>query len=51
MKILFFLIIFSFQIHNIFGKDNLIKAEELFSSETDYSRLIEIINKYKDQLA
>lgn len=51
MKILFFLIIFSFQIHNIFGKDNLIKTQEFFSSETDYSRLIEIINKYKDQLA
>ena len=51
MKIFYFVIIFSFQIHNIFGKDNLIKTEEFFSSETDYSRLIEIINKYKDQLA
>jgi len=51
MKILYFVIIFSFQIHNILCKDNFIKNEEFFSSETDYSRLIEIINKYKDQLA
>ena len=40
-----------FQIHNIISKDNLINTKEIFSSETDYSRLIEIINNYKDQLA
>ena len=51
MKILYFVIIFLFQTHNILCKDNLIKTQDFFSSETDYSRLKEIINNYTDQLA
>ena len=51
MKSLILLIYFLLQIYNISAKDNLIKIEENYLKETDYSSLVEYIKNYTDQIA
>ena len=51
MKSLILLIYFILQIYNISAKDNLIKIEENYLKETDYSSLVEYIKNYTDQIA
>jgi beta-lactamase class A len=51
MKILHFLIFFLLQIYNISGKDNLVKMDEIYFKDTNYAKLKEYIEKYKNQIA
>ena len=51
MKILHFIIFFLLQIYNISGKDNLVKMDEIYFKDTNYTKLKEYIEKYKNQIA
>ena len=47
----FLILLFILQIYNISSKDNLIKIEENYLKETNYSSLVEYIQNYTDQIA